>query len=270
MAIWHKYNWDFWNPETEPMPLQVKEHRKISFCTTCMDRAYDLKVTLPKNIQDNIDYPNIEFVILNYNSKDDLDDWIKKEMMQYIEAGILNYYKTTEPKYYSMSHSRNVAFKVAQGEIVNNIDADNFTNKGFAFALNKLAELQNKKAVFCRSKRMMHGRFGMYKNEFLEIGGYDEGLTGYGFDDKDILYRAMALKCKMMWFTGINIEFSERIKTPRRIVGQNMEDQNWKKTEKLNQEISLNNLKNKKYIANTNQHWGKAELMKNFEKDMKI
>jgi len=217
-----------------------------------------------------MDYPNIEFVVLNYNSKDDLDDWIKKDMMPYIERGILRYFKTTEPKYYEMGHSRNVAFKVATGDVVNNIDADNYTNVNFAFALNKLAEICQEKAVFCRCKRMMHGRFGMYKDEFLKIGGYNEQLTGYGYDDKDILYRAMALGYKMMWFTGVSGAFSERIKTPRNIVGNNMTNKNWRETERINKEIVFNNLKNKEYISNVGKHWGKAHLLVNFKEEIDI
>ena len=269
MAIWDDYNWVFWEPKKEPMPLRVKKHRKISFCTTCMDRAYDLKVTLPKNIQDNIDYPNIEFVILNYNSKDDLDDWIKKEMTQHIESGILNYYKTTEPKYYSMSHSRNVAFKVAQGNIVNNIDADNYMCINFAFALNRLAELCPKKAVFAKGKRMTHGRIGMYKDEFMSINGYSEDLEGYGEDDKNLLYRAMALGYKMMWWEGGAGHFMERIKTPRKIVGNNMKNNNWKETERINKKKTAEQLKRKEFVANQ-KNWGKAHLIKNFSEEIDI
>jgi len=31
------------------------------------------------NIEDNLDYGNIEFVLLNYNSKNGLDKWGKNE-----------------------------------------------------------------------------------------------------------------------------------------------------------------------------------------------
>ena len=57
---------------------EVTKQYKVSICTTCMDRLSDLKQTLPQNIQDNLDYPNVEFVVLDYNSKkDDVDGWIK-------------------------------------------------------------------------------------------------------------------------------------------------------------------------------------------------
>ena len=178
--VWDEWHWDFWDPATEPVPKEPKAYRNISFCTICMNRLHDLMITLPVNIYHNRDYPNVEFVIVNYNSQDKLDEWMKGYMIIYIEAGILIYVHTTEPKFYSMSHSRNVAFKVATGEIVSNVDADNFTGPGFAKILNLLAEVRPEKTVFTRDKTMTHGRLGFYKKEWLELGGYDEDLLGYG------------------------------------------------------------------------------------------
>jgi hypothetical protein len=249
-------------------PEEVTKNYKISICTTCMGRTHDLKVTLPKNIEDNLDYPNLEFVVLNYNSNDDLDEWIKRDMAKYIDSGILKYYKTTEPKYYSMSHSRNIAFKVASGEIVNNVDADAFTNKGFATYLNKLANQQKEKVIFAKGRRMMRGRLGFYKNEFIELlGGYDENLNGYGHDDHDIKDRAWGLGFKMYWFGGA---FHDGIKTEKVQKIKNMEVKDWKKTEDANKEISFNNLKNKIFKANQNKDWGKAILSKNFKEEIHI
>ncbi|KKL80749.1 hypothetical protein LCGC14_2001600, partial [marine sediment metagenome] len=54
----------------------IRKIYKISFCTTCMGRLYNLKETLPKNIEANGEYPNVEFVILDYNSSDGLGDWV--------------------------------------------------------------------------------------------------------------------------------------------------------------------------------------------------
>jgi hypothetical protein len=127
MANRDDYKWKFWNPDTEPLPENPKEYRKISICTTCMNRTYDLRQILEKNINDNSDYCNVEFVILNYGSKDDLDDFIWKDMKQYITGGVLKYVKV-DADHFEMGHSRNIAFKSASGQIVNNVDADNFIN----------------------------------------------------------------------------------------------------------------------------------------------
>jgi glycosyltransferase involved in cell wall biosynthesis len=203
---------------------------------------------LEKNIIDNADYCNVEFVILNYGSTDDLDDFIMKDMKQYVDGGILKYFKV-DAENYDMSHSRNIAFKLATGDIVNNIDADNFLGKckdgvtGFASLINKMAEVSGEKALFFRSKRLAHGRLGMWKKDFLEIGGYPEQLAdgskfeGYGWDDKCLTYRCGALGYKMMWFCG-EMDVN-RIKTSGGDKGKHMKNKNWKETENLNYELTM-------------------------------
>lgn len=240
----------------------VHKDYKISLCTTCMGRSHDLKLTFIKNFEDNLDYPNIEFVLLNYNSPDDFEEWAKDVLPPYIATGKVVYYKTTEPKFYSMSHSRNVAFKLATGDIVNNVDADSYVKAGFASYLNKQANQQPSKAIFTKGKKMMRGRLGFYRSEFIwELGGYDEKLTGYGHDDHDLRDRAWAMGYEMMWYGS---DFHESISTTGKERTDNMENRNWKQTEDNNRIISATNLKNKVYTANAGTHWGKALVTRNF------
>jgi hypothetical protein len=252
-------NWNIWDPEKEPVSLkQAKKYRKISICTTCMNRTQDLKKTLIQNINDNSDYPNIEFVVLNYNSSDNMHKFMTSNDIKYlIKMGIVKYYITRYPKYYSMSHSRNISFLNSTGSIVTNVDADNYTGKGFADYLNKLADICPEKAFFSKGKRMMHGRIGMYKNEFISLGGYNEDFSGYGFDDHDLMIRSMNSGYKLMWWAGISPnDFTNRIKTSRSEVGLNMENKNWRETEKKNKVISMTNIASGKLIANVDKKWG--------------
>ncbi len=162
----------------------------ISFCTVCMNRLHHLKQTLPKNLKDNEKYSTLEFVLLDYNSSDGLEEWVKAEMYDYIEKKRLVYYKTKEPLYFHRSHSRNMVFRLAQGEIVGNIDADNFTGYNFAFYLNRKLQDEN---IFLSARNSPHkdmlGRFCAKKEDFLKIGGYDESMQSYGFEDLDLLNR---------------------------------------------------------------------------------
>jgi hypothetical protein len=41
-----------------------------------MDRLSHLKKLYAKNIENNRDYPNVEFVLLDYNSSDELEEWV--------------------------------------------------------------------------------------------------------------------------------------------------------------------------------------------------
>src|SRR5258705_6698654 len=121
-------DWKIWSPKRNPIPAQPTTMWRISLCTVCMGRTNDLRQTLIKNIQDNEDYPNVEFVILNYNSSDDMHQFmLSKAITPYYKNGRLKYLITREPKFYHASHSRNIAFRNSSGAIVMNVDADNFT-----------------------------------------------------------------------------------------------------------------------------------------------
>lgn len=265
-AAWE--SWDFWDPEKDPLPKKANRFRRISICTNCMNRLYDLKETLPKNIEDNIDYPNVEFVVLNYNSKDEMDEWMRKNMMEFIRRGIVNYYHTTEPTTYEMGHSRNVAFKLATGEIVNQVDADNFTNKGFAHYVNRQAEVQPQKALFCKGKRQTHGRIGLYRHEWLELGGYDEDLRGYGYDDHSVILRAMESGFRMMWWADDN--FCKRIPTSDKQRVENMYDKSKRRMENINRDATWKKLDAGRLTVNEERHWGKATVIKNWEQEIRI
>lgn len=91
--------------------------KKISFCITCMNRLNHIQETLKQNIEDNLLENDVEFILLDYNSTDNLEEWVHDELQIYLDSKILIYYKTFNPKYYKRSHSRNLAFRLAKGEI---------------------------------------------------------------------------------------------------------------------------------------------------------
>ncbi len=164
------------------------ESQKISFCTVCMGRAHHIEATLNRNIIDNQDFPNLEFILLDYNSNDHLEDFVKDNMRCYIEQGNLVYYKTTEPSFFDRSHSRNLAFKLATGNVLCNIDADNYVGLGFASYINKV--LREHTDVYLspsgKSASDFLGRLCISKNDFFSVGGYDESIQSYGFEDIDL------------------------------------------------------------------------------------
>ena len=199
---WRARGFRVWSPRLAPLrdpDLPIR----ISFCTTCMGRAKDIKQTLLTNIAANADYPHVEFVVLNYNSGDDLDDYMMSPaVVPHLVSGKVRYLRTSSPRYYSFAASRNIAFRHSTGELLINVDADNFTGNGFAMHLSRLATLCPARAVFARAKLRIHGRVGMYRNEFEDIGGYDEELEGYGYEDRSLMLRALAHGCRLMWWGG--------------------------------------------------------------------
>jgi len=172
---------------------------KISFCIVSMNRSHHLKQTLLKNIQDNTGYDALEFVVLNYNSKDDMEEWVKNEMSEHITSGRLVYYRTYEPEHFTQSHSKNVAFKLASGDIVCNINADNYAGYKFAdyvnFSFTNRSDIVLTPVVpyhpaiedFASSEVM--GKVCVLKQHFFRVNGFDERIVKYGYEDIDFINR---------------------------------------------------------------------------------
>jgi hypothetical protein len=177
-----------------------------------------LRQTLEKNIQDNYLKGQVEFILLDYNSQDGLQDWVYHNMQKYIEDGILVYFKTIDPTLYLRSHSRNMAFRLANSTILCNLDADNFLGKGFAGFM--LEAFSNNDNIFCTndcSSRDAFGRISIRNRDFISVRGYNEALQCYGYEDGDIQNRLMLNGLKPVsvrnpeFYHCITHSFKERI-----------------------------------------------------------
>jgi cellulose synthase/poly-beta-1,6-N-acetylglucosamine synthase-like glycosyltransferase len=121
--------------------------KKIAFCITCMNRLSHLQETLIENIEDNLLISDVEFILLDYNSSDGLENWVKS-LTKYLDNGILTFYRTDTPIVYHRSHSRNMAIRLSEADIVCNLDADNFLGKNFANTV-----------IGCGSDLMLYSKF---------------------------------------------------------------------------------------------------------------
>ncbi len=159
-----------------------------------MNRLHHVKETLPKNIKDNQDYPELEFILVDYNSTDGLKDWVMQNMQDELATGLLKFYRTEQPQRFLPSHAKNMAHHKSTGNIVCNIDADNFTGVGFAEYLNDHFP-ENPKSFLCVDYHRRDvppdtfGRIAVPKKYFLNVGGYDERMVGYGYEDIDLCER---------------------------------------------------------------------------------
>lgn len=160
-----------------------------------MNRLEHLRQTLPKNIEDNFSKSEVEFLVLDYGSSDGLDDWMKQAMSHHIGSGLLTYYRYDDAEYFDRSHSRNTLFTLASGDIICNVDADNYLGKNFfAYVKSVFNENDNIFLIPDTKKRYYYirdalGRLALKKQDFLQVGGYDERMKGYGFEDDDLYAR---------------------------------------------------------------------------------
>ena len=147
---------------------------KLSFCTSVKDRFEHLKQTLVVNLEHCRAYRNFEFVLLDYNCPDPrTKTYVLEELGAYVESGEITYYHFPQAKYFDRSHARNLGFCLSTGDILCNVDADNFIGEGFP--------LQGP-----QDGRGLMGRICLHRHHFEAVGGYDERMTGWGAEDEDL------------------------------------------------------------------------------------
>ena len=241
----------------------------MSFCTTCMGRAYQLKRTLPINLTILRHYPGSEIVLLNYNSADDLDNWVKSRLMSEIDAGLISYYFTSEPSSFFMAHAKNVAHRLARGGMVCNLDADHLLTREFVEELAAAFILdQCDRILAAQAFGIAFGRTALQKALFIKLGGYNEEMShGWGYEDVDLRLRAEGLGIKLQWTNSAYLSYLEHGDEER---GANSVNKQIRISEKMHAEISRINIARGAFVANAGAHWGKASLTRNFSEMITI
>lgn len=168
---------------------------KISICIISRDRLEHLKQTLLINILANFNCSDVELLLLDYNSSDGMEYWIRENFGEFLNSGLLVYYRTKEPKKFNHSHAKNLAFKLATGDVVCNVNADHFLEKDFADYLKNMF-LSNPNIVITpvkvynnRVAKDLLGKVAVLKDNFLRVTGFDERMYTYGFEDFDFVNR---------------------------------------------------------------------------------
>ena len=241
----------------EKLPDEIYHQSKyntIAFCTTCMNRLYQLKETLKVNITDNQSYPKLVFVLIDYNSQDGLEEYVKKNLSKYINKGTLVYYKTNQPQKFHASKAKNLAHFLADADIVCNVDGDNFTGKDFAFYINYIFNKYGSNHIFQFHKPPFWGTIGrlaLSKENFIKLGGYDENLLPIGHEDMDLVQRAISL--------GLPLR-RDPIENFQKFISNSLlekaanssDDETYTELENANKQISKKNIEAGLFVANTN------------------
>lgn len=255
--------------------LDIPE-KSISIVTTCMNRLHDLKVTLPQNLKDNADYGNLEFVLLDYSSTDGLREWLlgNDVLRGHMQSGRLKVYHAPDQKHFRPNHSRNTSFKLAQNELIANVDSDNFTHKDYAKRLNECASVQDNKILIVPdnflirggNRLYLKGRFALYKNDIESLCGFDEDLdNGFGHDDMNFVFRAMLDGYKIVRYES---KFTEdRLETSNDDRVKFVRNRNYRKMQEVNTQITYWKLCQGRVSVNPDG-WGKAKVFKNYTEEM--
>lgn len=240
---------------------------KISFCTTCKNRLFHLKQTLPISIINSSDYFDREFIILDYNSEDGLYEWAKSNLLHWEKAGVVKYLRTRKPQYFSAAHAKNIAHKNATGDILCNLDCDNFVTKGLCQQISRV--FKEPKVIFCSQSQDIFGNHGCCgkiastKETFYSVNGYDESeeiCMGWGWDDVNFRYRAE--KHNNLKLVYGDIKYNLVLSHDNSVRTQNFAVKDIKKTEQASIKFLEKLAENKRYIANTDKNWGFVDDLK--------
>jgi hypothetical protein len=169
---------------------------RITLSTCCRNRADHVKQTFLKNMEDN-QQDFVRFQLLNYNSQDELDEWAREHLGKYIASGRVVYLHEKTAERFKHAHARNVAIRACTTEVICNVDADNFTGKGFGQWLRQVYLDNDPAPVFtaygvdrgapCGD---LFGRISFQVPHVVALGGYSEDLNFWGVEDWDIIQRA--------------------------------------------------------------------------------
>ena len=166
---------------------------KISFCTTCSNRSHQLKQTFDANAAIVERTPNVEWIIVNFNSKDDLHEYMLGKLPQVSKRIV--YAKDSSGRPWHASYAKNIAHRLGKGEFLMNLDCDNFI--GNAVQLIRLYSFEGYKLLYLSSGTMgdgTAGRVAIARELFHALGGYDETFYPMGYQDIDLVQRARAAK----------------------------------------------------------------------------
>lgn len=179
------------------IPAQDMISPTLSFCITCKNRFAQIAQTLGKNLDNNlVDREWIEFVLVDFASTDGLRKWVLDTFPEDLESGYLKYYHNEALEYWHASIAKNTAHWCASGDIVVNLDCDNFTGHfGGLFVLEFFREnpdiILHQYSGDWRSGS--YGRIAVRREHFARIGGYDESFLPMARQDTDLMERLQRL-----------------------------------------------------------------------------
>lgn len=226
--------------------------KKLSFCITCKNRLYQISKTLPVNLYHNLsNNDDIEFVLFDFGSNDGLQKWIISNFKDELTNGYLSYFYTDCLSVWHASKAKNTAHYYSRGEILVNLDCDNYTGKdGGLFVLKNFDRYGNSLLLHQFSGIYpdgSFGRIGMKRGFFIKVGGYDESFLPMGYQDVDIL--------KRLYLLGLNYELINDPKYNRAIPNTKNESMRsvnsrltYKQMNRLNYHTSNFNINNGRII----------------------
>ena len=169
----------------------------LSYCTTCHGRLWQLEKTLPHNVQYLSD--KVELVIVAYND-DSVLPFIQNNYADYLGDGRIRVVEWNENRIFadgsawSCGYVKDIAHGQAIGDVLFNLDADNFIDNELHETLLTLPVntlLITKQSEWLPDGRS--GRIGLNKSDYGNIRYRDKGRN----DDGDFIHQAISARLQV-------------------------------------------------------------------------
>lgn len=228
---------------------------------TCKGRAHHARETLPHSFA--CLGAGDEIVLLDYASTDGLAGWVMRECEDMLRSGLFNFYKLSGNRPFHASHAKNVAHRLGKGNVLCNLDADNTLTLTYVAWLRRI--FGQGSAITVPTDHDYGGGFGriaLTREDFHALGGYDEALQGWGYEDNDLLLRAGKQGIRGVPIPRGVVQFKRHEDSERVLAaGTNEVMQSRRKNEKISQAA----IDAGRIVANRGVRWGRAEnLQHNF------
>lgn len=249
---------------------------RITYCTTCYNRFWQLNQTLRQNLEMVKDDDGCDFVLVDFNGDDSeqISGWILDNFKDEIKSGKLKYYVRKEKKFkWNVAVAKNVATMLSVGDIVVNLDCDNFIQKDDAKIIREkfledpniiiqMSQYNKNSIQFLRQygipvdKQYEHmqqdevgdvGRMAIPKKILIELGGYDEQFDFMGYEDTDLMIRLCKSGLKYVYIPPSKHNGITNIPNPYNEETKNI----WWGTFLKNKSIGHNNIINGQLAANS-------------------
>ena len=171
---------------------------RISYCTTCHQRVWQLAKTLPHNTQ-YLKSGEVELVIVAYND-DSVKPFLQANYADYLGDGRIRVIEHDSDKVFadgrrfSCGYVKDIAHRAGLGNVLFNLDADNFIDDELHQTLLTLPAntlLITKQSEWLPDGRS--GRIGCHKSDYGKIVYKDKGRN----DDGDFIHQAILARLQI-------------------------------------------------------------------------
>ena len=235
----------------------------ISYCIPYKNRRENLLTTLPRLFEAANQSPPIEIILLDYNSDDNLQDYLLHNTPYLHPPNTFLHPRYTGNPFFNMAHSRNVANKLSSGFYVTQGNVDMLLRKDYFQIMRDTLTLD--KSLYFLKKHPTSGGYNscwhpqimvVERKEFIAAGGFDERFEFWGAEDKDLNARLIRrnLKWGLLELTPAFIDITNPKGT--KTSNYRLPNLHIKRMSNIQRGIYKQNNLDNVLVANEGQEWG--------------